>query len=75
MQFPVIRYNDEEYLAVVAPESDEWSREESDYLLDLCEAFSLRWFVIHDRYNVREEVGIDNGTEPGRWVWVLIGLF
>ncbi|KAL4878526.1 hypothetical protein BJY04DRAFT_195565 [Aspergillus karnatakaensis] len=31
--------------------SDEWSREETDYLMDLVEEYDLRWVVIADRYD------------------------
>lgn len=50
-QMLVYRYNDEEWKNVVAPDQD-WSREETDYLLGLCDAFDLRFIVIGDRYEV-----------------------
>ena len=46
------RYNDEEWSNLIAADP-EWTREETDYLLDLCEALALKFFVIADRYNVR----------------------
>ena len=48
----VLRYNDEEWEQIVTQEPS-WSREESDYLLDLAEQLDLRWLVIADRYEVR----------------------
>lgn len=51
-QAPVSRYNDEEWSNLIAADP-EWTREETDYLLDLCEALALKFFVIADRYNVR----------------------
>lgn len=51
LQLLVHRYNAEEWDNVIAKDPD-WSREETDYLLDLCELFSLRFLVIADRYEV-----------------------
>lgn len=48
----MLRYNDEEWDHIVTQEPS-WSREESDYLLDLVEQLDLRWLVIADRYEVR----------------------
>ncbi|GLC37387.1 hypothetical protein PLESTB_001592800 [Pleodorina starrii] len=44
------KYNNEEYDSLIRPESGNWTREETDYLYDLCEQFDLRWHVIYDRY-------------------------
>ncbi|KAL4428350.1 hypothetical protein ABPG75_002439 [Micractinium tetrahymenae] len=46
---PIPRYNDEEYKALVKKEPG-WSREETDYLLDLAQRYELRFVVIADRY-------------------------
>ncbi|WEW55444.1 swr complex subunit [Emydomyces testavorans] len=43
------RYTDEEYDKHL--QSDFWSREETDYLMDLVEEFDLRWILIADRYD------------------------
>ena len=51
MQALVLRYNDEEWDHLIDPEPG-WSREETDYLLDLCALFDLRWMAIADRYEV-----------------------
>ena len=48
----VYRYNDDEWNNVLVKDPD-WTREETDYLLDLCAQFDLRFIVIADRYNVR----------------------
>ena len=45
------RYNSEEWENVIAKDPD-WSREETDYLLDLCSQFCLKFYVIADRYEV-----------------------
>lgn len=47
----VYRYDDEEWENVVTKDPD-WSREETDYLLGLCDLYDLRFFVISDRYEV-----------------------
>ncbi|KAJ2842663.1 swr complex subunit, partial [Coemansia erecta] len=43
-------YTDEEYEKCIKPLSTQWTRSETDYLLDLCRRFDLRFIVIHDRY-------------------------
>ncbi|ROW07646.1 hypothetical protein VPNG_06835 [Cytospora leucostoma] len=41
-------YNDEQYDSKL--QSDEWTKDETDYLMDLVRAYDLRWPVIWDRY-------------------------
>jgi hypothetical protein len=48
----VYRYDEEEWAALIAPTSGDWSRGETDYLLDLASQLDLRWVVIADRYHV-----------------------
>ncbi|EAW10204.1 SANT/Myb-like DNA-binding domain-containing protein [Aspergillus clavatus NRRL 1] len=43
------RYTDEEYNRHL--KNDDWSRQETDYLMDLVEEYDLRWVVIADRYD------------------------
>ena len=50
-QMPVFRYDEEEWEHLVEAEPG-WSRAETDYLLDMCERFELRFLVIADRYEV-----------------------
>lgn len=45
----VLRYNDEEWKSLVKPDAD-WTKEETDYLLDLIETLDMRWFAVADRY-------------------------
>ncbi|KAJ1660237.1 swr complex subunit [Dispira simplex] len=45
----VVEYTDTEYDLYL--KSDEWSRSETDYLLDLCRRLDLRFIVIADRYD------------------------
>eukprot|EP00887_Chlorella_sp_A99_P004929 scaffold4.g4929.t1 len=45
----VLRYSDEEWRSLLARDAA-WSREETDYLLDLVEGLGLRWLVVADRY-------------------------
>lgn len=42
-------FTDDEYSAYL--QSDDWSREETDYLLNMVEDFAYRWAVIWDRYD------------------------
>ena len=43
------QYTDEQYETNL--KSDDWSKEETDYLVDLAVDFDLRWIVIADRYD------------------------
>ncbi|RAL05830.1 SANT/Myb-like DNA-binding domain-containing protein [Aspergillus ibericus CBS 121593] len=43
------RYTDEEYNRHL--KSDDWTRQETDYLMDLVEEYDLRWVIIADRYD------------------------
>ena len=51
MQPLVYRYDDEEWDNVIVKDAD-WTREETEYLLELCEQFQLRFLIIADRYEV-----------------------
>lgn len=42
------QYTDEQYETHL--KSEDWSKEETDYLVDLATEFDLRWVVISDRY-------------------------
>lgn len=48
IQLDRINYNDDEYELLL--QSDSWTKSETDYLIDLCYAYDLRWPVIVDRY-------------------------
>jgi DNA methyltransferase 1-associated protein 1 len=56
----IIRYTEEEYDKVVAPLSNDWSKAETDHLLELCEQYSLRFIIIADRF----ESNFENNKEP-----------
>lgn len=47
----IITYSDGEYEAVLRSQSEDWSREETDYLFSLCREFDLRFIIIADRYS------------------------
>ncbi|PLN75478.1 DNA methyltransferase 1-associated protein DMAP1 [Aspergillus taichungensis] len=47
------RYTDEEYNRHL--KNDDWSRAETDYLMDLVEEYDLRWVVIADRYDFQPQ--------------------
>lgn len=48
----VASYTDEQYQNFL--KSEEWTKEETDYLMELCRGFDLRWLLIADRYDIRD---------------------
>jgi DNA methyltransferase 1-associated protein 1 len=48
------RYTDEEYNRHL--NSDDWSREETDYLMNLVTEYDLRWVIIADRYDYQRHL-------------------
>ena len=54
-------YTDEQYENNF--KSEDWTRDETDYLLDLCRDFDLRWLLIADRYDLSD---IGEGRYPAR---------
>uniref|UniRef100_A0A6P8HMQ4 DNA methyltransferase 1-associated protein 1 n=1 Tax=Actinia tenebrosa TaxID=6105 RepID=A0A6P8HMQ4_ACTTE len=47
-------YTDEEYQMYLHDGSQStWTKQETDYLFDLCRCFDLRFIVIHDRYDTK----------------------
>ena len=69
------KYTDAEYAAVGKAEG--WSREETDYLWDLCEEYDLRFYIVADRYEylpspppsstplAKEESTVEDGSVSG----------
>lgn len=49
VQVNLPKYDDEQYEAHL--KSEEWSKEETDYLMSVVQEFDLRWPVIWDRYD------------------------
>lgn len=49
----ILRYDDDEWSKIIdtLPKGGEWTREETDYLLDLIESLDMRWLAIADRYD------------------------
>jgi DNA methyltransferase 1-associated protein 1 len=47
------KYTDEQYDRYLI--SEDWTREETDYLLDLVEEYDLRWILIADRYDFQQQ--------------------
>lgn len=45
------RYTEQQYDKLL--QSEDWSREETEYLMDLSQEYDLRWVVIADRYDYR----------------------
>ncbi|KAJ5143631.1 uncharacterized protein N7515_002418 [Penicillium bovifimosum] len=61
------RYTDDEYNRHLR--SDDWSREETDYLVDLVTEYDLRWVVIADRYDYQPQMDMEpdaNALVPAR---------
>lgn len=44
----VSRYSDEEYTQFL--KDDDWTQDETDYLIEMCDEYDLRFIVIADRY-------------------------
>ncbi|KAL8970433.1 MAG: hypothetical protein Q9183_001527 [Haloplaca sp. 2 TL-2023] len=44
-------YNEEQYNSQLR--SEDWTKEETDYLMDLAYEFDLRWLIIWDRYDYK----------------------
>ena len=54
-------YTDEEYESYL--KSDQWTKEETDYLIHLALDFDLRWVVVADRYDFKpQETGGDGDS-------------
>lgn len=54
----VYAYDEDEWANVV-PKDPDWSRQETDYLISMCQQLDLRFLVIADRYEVRmKSVGL-----------------
>ena len=60
------RYTDEEYNRHLT--SDEWTREETDYLMDLVADYDLRWIVIADRYDYQARLASEAGADTSALV-------
>ena len=49
----MVDYSDEEYNQHLKDIQPDWTKEETDYLFDLCRQYDLRFIVIQDRYDYR----------------------
>jgi hypothetical protein len=56
LQVTLYRYDGEEWLNIISRDNQlaamGWTKEETDYLLDMLEAYDLRFVVVADRYHV-----------------------
>ncbi|KAI1657271.1 hypothetical protein F4813DRAFT_360913 [Daldinia decipiens] len=61
VQVDIPQYSDDQYKSNL--ESDEWTKDETDYLFDLARDFDLRWPLIWDRYDYQPKLddNITNG--------------
>lgn len=55
------QYTDDQYHSVL--QSSTWTKEETDYLLQLVRDFDLRWAIIWDRYDFQPKVDGVNGAD------------
>jgi DNA methyltransferase 1-associated protein 1 len=62
VQVPVPAYTTEQYEGKLKAEG--WTKEETDYFLELCRDFGLRWIVIADRYDVLAIPPAKENIEP-----------
>lgn len=53
-------YTDEQYENLL--KSDDWTKQETDYLMELCRDYDLRWVIIADRYDAKE-IAVSNGSQ------------
>ncbi|EAQ84629.1 hypothetical protein CHGG_08643 [Chaetomium globosum CBS 148.51] len=53
VRVPVPQYNEDQYRANL--QSNEWTKEETDYLLEQAKEYDLRWTLIWDRYEFLPE--------------------
>ncbi|KAI7886158.1 hypothetical protein K492DRAFT_178311, partial [Lichtheimia hyalospora FSU 10163] len=49
----VIKYTDDEYDKYLADIDPDWSKEETDYFMDLCRKYNMRFIIITDRYSYK----------------------
>ncbi|KAJ5281579.1 hypothetical protein N7478_006951 [Penicillium angulare] len=50
-------YSEEEYTRHI--QNNDWTREETDYLMDLAHEYDLRWVIIADRYDYQPRVNTE----------------
>ncbi|KAJ9607522.1 swr complex subunit [Cladophialophora chaetospira] len=55
-------YTDEQYDNMLR--SEDWTRQETDYLIDLCREYDLRWIIIADRYNPSDIPSLTPAPQP-----------
>ncbi|KAK1828122.1 hypothetical protein QBC39DRAFT_436631 [Podospora conica] len=58
----VPQYSEDQYTANL--ESDDWTKDETDYLMQLAKDFDLRWPIIWDRYDYAPAPQPDEGGDP-----------
>ncbi|KIW31428.1 uncharacterized protein PV07_03078 [Cladophialophora immunda] len=56
-------YTDEQYENMLKLE--DWTRQETDYLMELCRDYDLRWIIIADRYNPEDIPAPKPATQNG----------
>ena len=59
-------YTDDEYAKLIAPRSGDWSREDTDHLMELVKQFDRRFIIVHDRYAQAASVAEPCAVGPRR---------
>lgn len=60
VKIKVPEYREQEYEAHL--KDKDWSKAETDYLVQVCEEYDLRWILIADRYNYRASISVNDGA-------------
>jgi DNA methyltransferase 1-associated protein 1 len=48
---PFLTYTDQEYNKYFKANDEGWTRQETDYLMEMCQQFEFKFIVIHDRWS------------------------
>jgi DNA methyltransferase 1-associated protein 1 len=56
-------YTDEQYENLL--KAPDWTRQETDHLMDLCREYDLRWVIIADRYDPADIASLDAAPQDG----------
>jgi DNA methyltransferase 1-associated protein 1 len=59
----LVKYTDQEYELHIKNMDSTWTKEETDYLWEMCERYDLRFLIIYDRYNSDYKRGLENLKE------------
>ncbi|KAK3350171.1 hypothetical protein B0T25DRAFT_505578 [Lasiosphaeria hispida] len=60
VRVPVPQYNEDQYASNL--QHNDWTKEETDYLLELAQEYDLRWSIIWDRYEFVPRAAGEDGA-------------